>query len=260
VYETCQRFLRGRALGRLRAASALVDAVTEIPETVSDPGVALVKLKWWRDAVNEAVDTGQHQHPVIQALIETGLLGNWDRQAWEQGIVALGMRCDSGPFSSQSELMDWCRLSSGMIESAFVGGAEPQQVAGMANALLLWLEAWVVQGGSPGWLPLDLLARHGEVRATGKERHSLPDAQVDITRNLAATALERWRTLGPVEASADHDSITAAFALRDHVVQGRLAMLAKSPDTVAKRGGAPTFGETWSTWRAARRLAAKLAP
>ncbi len=53
-----------RAVTALRALDV---SLAEIPETVSEPQVAMAKLDWWREALL-GMTRGRHDHPVIQSL------------------------------------------------------------------------------------------------------------------------------------------------------------------------------------------------
>ncbi|MFW6322858.1 MAG: phytoene/squalene synthase family protein [Guyparkeria sp.] len=55
---------RQRAVTALRALDV---SLAEIPETVSEPQVAMAKLDWWREALL-GMTRGRHDHPVIQSL------------------------------------------------------------------------------------------------------------------------------------------------------------------------------------------------
>jgi len=54
-----------RAVTALRALDV---SLAEIPETISEPQVAMAKLDWWREALL-GMTRGQIEHPVIQALL-----------------------------------------------------------------------------------------------------------------------------------------------------------------------------------------------
>lgn len=55
---------RQRAVTALRALDV---SLAEIPETVSEPQVAMAKLDWWREALL-GMTKGRAEHPVIQSL------------------------------------------------------------------------------------------------------------------------------------------------------------------------------------------------
>lgn len=56
---------RQRAVTALRALDV---SLAEIPETVSEPQVAMAKLDWWREALLGMTE-GRAEHPVIQSLV-----------------------------------------------------------------------------------------------------------------------------------------------------------------------------------------------
>lgn len=247
VLDVCLRFLDGAAQEGLLAATRLVEAVAAIPESVSDPSVAVVKLKWWRDALNEAATNGHHQHPLIHDALAAGLFQQWNPRPWGEGILALGLRCDASPFTSQSEFLDWCAASTGLLESAFLGAGSGHDARGMRHAVLERLQSWRSAGGTPAWLPLDLVAgQAGDATAA-------QDGGVTV---LANAVLEHR----PPTAGAVSDPLDMAYALRDAVISRRLAQLANPSAKSPGLPGRPTLSETWFTWRTARRLAAKLEP
>ncbi|KAA9131876.1 hypothetical protein F3N42_06775 [Marinihelvus fidelis] len=255
AFDSAARFLRNQPAESLLAAEALVRSVIEVPATVSDPGVALVKLKWWRDAVADAVVKGAHQHPVIQAALDTGALAHWREEAWNDGVLAIGLQCDGGPFNHTDALLDWHCNARGGLEMALLRKSTEARDAGLAMAVLEPLESWLVNGGEPTWLPLDVLARKGGMSA---QAHADDESvRAALVGELAGAVLSRVRK--PSEVQDCPNALETGLSVRDHVVFLRLARLAKAPASVQRRGIVPTLGEVFSTWRHARRATARMA-
>ena len=99
---------RQRAITALRALDV---SLAEIPETVSEPQVAMAKLDWWREALL-GMTQGRTDHPVIQSLLSS--------------LDALGLaeeaRSEDSPLIARLEE----RLGGARIELEYEGfAAEP---------------------------------------------------------------------------------------------------------------------------------------
>src|SRR6187431_2232551 len=68
-------FLPPRRRAAITAFYAFCREVDDVVDEVSDPGVAAVKLQWWRKEVARAFD-GTPTHPAMQALMP--LAGSFD--------------------------------------------------------------------------------------------------------------------------------------------------------------------------------------
>lgn len=256
VFAVCRRFLPPVEADAALAAEALLRSVADIPDTVSDPGVGVVKLKWWQDAVLEAGADRREadsQHPVIRAAAACGLTGTWGEDAWRDYVAAVTARLDASPFTSAESLLDSLRETAGRSADLLAGidddypRCRAVTASGAATALLELAEAWARAGGQPAWLPLDLVARHGDTAGEG--------AREALLSQLGALALD---ALGAAPGRVDRSELrgpTAAYlVLRDRVTRARLKRLRRRPGRFTRRGGLAT-GDVWAAWRTARRLA-----
>lgn len=96
---------RQRAITALRALDV---SLAQIPETVSEPQVAIAKLDWWRETLLE-MTRGRTNHPVTQAL-----LGGLD----SVGLAEEARNADSPLISRLEE-----RLGAAQIELEYEGFA-----------------------------------------------------------------------------------------------------------------------------------------
>jgi phytoene synthase len=69
-YYYSTRFLPPERQSALHALFAFHDEVAEIPRVCSDPGVARLKLSWWRDELGRALRGAGSHHPIAQALAQ----------------------------------------------------------------------------------------------------------------------------------------------------------------------------------------------
>ncbi len=60
-----------RARADLLALAAFAAEVRRIPLTVSDPNLALIRLQWWREAIERGPEAGATGNPVADAVLET---------------------------------------------------------------------------------------------------------------------------------------------------------------------------------------------
>lgn len=55
------------------------DVIRDITRSPADPGIARLKLDWWRNEVNDALTDGAARHPLMKALLDAGLTGSANR-------------------------------------------------------------------------------------------------------------------------------------------------------------------------------------
>ncbi|WP_322522141.1 squalene/phytoene synthase family protein [Guyparkeria halophila] len=107
---------RQRAVTALRALDV---SLAEIPETVSEPQVAMAKLDWWREALL-GMTQGRAEHPVIQSLAA--------------GLEAIGLgeeaRREDSPLIAQLEE----RLGAARIELEYEGFAAETDLEAFLDA------------------------------------------------------------------------------------------------------------------------------
>jgi phytoene synthase len=230
------------------ALEALLSAVRTVPVTVSDPGVALAKLTWWQQEVERAVGAQPSQHPLVRALAETGVLESLSPDVWRALVLDLAAQVDR---PAASDLFAWRERqlqSAGREMALWIGllepGSDPAALApGGASVRVLSLIGQVGRGGGSGWLPLDLVARHGVPATTDH-----PPASGRLLAALSDLAAE----IGEWRESADAARPRSRFlAVRDELARRRLQRLRRNPGRALSDRGA--VGDLFAAWATARR-------
>lgn len=155
------------------AATACWLTVARIPFTVSDPGVAETKLRWWQQEWQRAA-AGQPQHPLLVALAQRLPQAEWPDAAVVLGwMEALVQQAHQNRWLDEASLAHHLAQSGGQSAWAAahllgVRSAAGREVATALGAALhrAKLLARLGQDARAGWVhvPIDQLQRH-EVRA-----------------------------------------------------------------------------------------------
>lgn len=245
------------------AFEALFRSLRDIPRSVSDPSVGIAKIAWWQQELRRAPEEGT-QHPVARGMLDSGVLGSLNREAFSDYLHALvealqeettptvaALQADLQRTAGQEALMiaeydpgTGVEAGPGMEAGADMG---PLRDAGVVNRLLDLMRS--IGQGEPqsSWLPLDLVARHRY-----RPGESAPDVHHSLISDLAEAALA-WCN----EAIAPHTCTTPGarfIALRHAVVLRRLRDAQANPARWLSRGGRPSVGEVFACWRLARQV------
>jgi hypothetical protein len=145
---------------------ALFSALEQVTSRVSDESVAARKLLWWRDELTgRGIESSSH--PILRMLRASGVGERFPPTSLAALVDAAMIRLDPEPPADLEALERWCRsIGRPMVELEIVGGGQDPQLAerwpgSSARAGL----AQLLREGGYGWLPMDLLARHGLRRA-----------------------------------------------------------------------------------------------
>jgi len=258
-YEIVERFLEQAGADGVLSLAALFRAVRRIPDRVSDPGVALAKLAWWRSELHAARSRGS-QHPVIGALNMSGRLATLDEATWSLYLAGVARALEGGPAADFAQCWQRLQESSGLEALMLCGlparhpAAGALRALGAAGELQERLNGLFTHPGKHHWLPLDTVARHG-IGDTGRPAELSLETVVEIARQLAGQAREwlaaeppAWKALA--EAGADPHGLRC-LAIRHAVEARRLGRLAQG------RGPGSQWhsvAEVLAAWRVARRL------
>jgi hypothetical protein len=236
---------------RVTALEALFATVREVPRTVSDPGVALAKLAWWRAEVERARTAEPSQHPLVRALAAVGVLEDLPADAWHALLddaaaqVDRSMAPTTGDWRDRELCGSLCEMR--ILTSILDPAADPERLAPVSVAAR-WLT--MVEGFGPfraaDWLSLDLIARHG-VSSADESPLDTSEPLLLAMADFAAT-LGQW--LDGVGGSEPHSRF---LAVREVLTRRRLRRLARQPRRAVAR--AATVGDTFAAWRTARRVA-----
>jgi 15-cis-phytoene synthase len=194
------------------------DAVDEVP----DPGVARVKLAWWRTEV-DAIFTGTPQHPVALALAKAVERYGLAQSNLLTVIDGMQMDLEKARYVDFAELETYCDRVAGVVGlmSASIFGYEDASTLVYARKLGIAFQLTniirdVGEDARRGriYLPQDELARFGVAPSDVLRAHSSP----------AFVELMRFQT---ERARAWYDSALAALPARDRRAQrAGLAMAA----------------------------------
>lgn len=222
-----------------------------VPDRVSDRGVAARKLAWWHDEL-ERLFAGTARHPLGAslgpAILRAGLPQRpfldilWgaeallaDRRMTDTAALAAMADLDTGA------LFELMARSHGESESATLGAARRAGVyCGLVE--LVRDSGRLLRADRRGFLPADLLARHGlsHDAAVGAIRARLAPLLLDL-----APQLRKFRD--------DPARLPATLRIRVRLADRLLAELAESGFEVADQRIALTpVRKLWHAWRESR--------
>lgn len=199
--------------------------IGRVRHVVSQPMAGLIRLQWWRDALDGIAAGAPLQHPVVQ-----GLHAAWPelapaRAELDRAIDARESELEGVPFATLGELEQHVAATGGSIARAAAtacGSRETRgpkvaaECVGRASALLQILrEAGADARAGRMLLPRALLAAHG----------------LDPETALARAA--EGGLVGPARAVADRAEGWLERARRQYV--GRQILPAVLPGTLARR-------------------------
>lgn len=220
---------------------ALLNEWLEATFELSDAGVAQVKLAWWGDALAKA--SLESPHPLIRAFAqEAGTdvpASLWHEVAHAAQELATQ---DASPADVAALLASRLPLARSLaaVETALWPQAGAADAHALARSLVLFQWRGHRHGRTPhpGWLPLQLLARHGQ-RAQAVYQGSHVAASQPLFSDLAAALL------------ADAGPLAGPRLRRIRSRLDALA-LARMREARADPFSASGFGLVWQGWRAAR--------
>ncbi len=254
LYTSGQRRIAAEAL------HAFAREVRRIPTECSDPGVARMKLQWWREELARAA-AGQPRHPVGTALNDVYTEFEISPRHFEPLIDGVESELQMVTPPSQDLIDDYCRAVGGTLWRAWaqINGGDDGACADNAARLAGYVERANIlrtlrEDLDSGLCKLNAeqLAFHGishqqltDYQATSAIR-TLFAAEVTAIRNgLAAsrsafTAVHRQQQLGMLIVAAITDATLTAYE------EGGLAFLNSRVDLTPLR-------KLWIAWRTRRR-------
>jgi phytoene synthase len=186
----------------LLALHAFAIELAQIADRVSEPQLGEIRLQWWRDALHQAMETGQAEHPVIAALAEAARRHALPLRDLESMIEAHTFDLSGEPMRDEAALFAYIDATTGaqLRLAAAVLGTVPGD--GLVNAAaraggLTALMRTLPRDASHGriFLPADLLAAHGlhpNAILSGTDNPDLRAALRDL-RERARHALDEAR-------------------------------------------------------------------
>lgn len=226
---------------RARLWGALLNEWLEAAFELSDSGVAQAKLGWWGEALAQA--SADSAHPLVRAFaLEVG-----DAVApalWRDVAHAVGelSTLDTTPVDVGALLESRMPVAKSLsvIEARLWPRAGDVDAQALARHLVLrqWRRHQNDRIAQPGWLPLQLLARHGlrlQEAYTQSDAAPTQALRVDLANALAAVSLQRGGS--------------RFRRIRTRLDDLALARLGGGGKQSFPRGG---FAVLWQSWRAAR--------
>jgi 15-cis-phytoene synthase len=193
---------------RRRAITALYAYCREVDDVVDeirDPGVARLKLEWWRGEVDRMF-AGEPQHPVTQALLPHLQPFDLTRSRLREVIDGMQMDLDQNRYLDFTGLALYCRRVAGVVgemASTIFGRTDPRTLE-YADALGLAFQL------------TNIIRDVGEDALRGRIYLPNEDLQrfgVSIGDILARRHSERFVELMRYEAARARDQYRRAYAL-----------------------------------------------
>ena len=165
----------------IAALHAFCREVREVPDAVSDPGVARLKLGWWRTEIAAAF-SGRAQHPVAQALATAVAKFKLAPALFDAVIDGVASDIERGDYPDFSALEAHCRHIAGSIavlSAQILGGTESTRSYASDLGIALRLTS-VIQRLADDlhhgriYLPKDDLARFGVAVGDLMQRRATP--------------------------------------------------------------------------------------
>ena len=203
------RFLPPERRRAITALYAFCREVDDVVDEVADPGVARLKLAWWRNQL-AAVFGGQPQHPVALALVATVAAFNLREEHLQAVIDGMTMDLDQNRYRDFANLERYCDRVAGVVGlmSAQIFGYEQAATRDYARTLGIAFQLTniirdVGEDARRGriYLPQDELARHGVTAADLFGRRVTPAFTALMTEQVARARAFYARALGALPKS-----------------------------------------------------------
>jgi phytoene synthase len=110
--------------------------IEDIPQTCSDPGIARIKLQWWREELARAFEQRQAGHPVTQLICANPAGLTVDCEDLLKLIDGAEAELNHGAFPSYAALQQHALASGGLLwelAGRIAGAAQPQTPAALCS-------------------------------------------------------------------------------------------------------------------------------
>jgi phytoene synthase len=203
------RFLPPKRRRAITALYAFCREVDDVVDEVADPGVARLKLAWWRNEI-AAVFGGEPQHPVALALVPTVAAFNLREEHLQTVIDGMTMDLDQNRYRDFMTLERYCDRVAGVVGlmSAEIFGYEQPATRDYARTLGIAFQLTniirdVGEDASRGriYLPQDELAHHGVTAADLFGRRVTPAFTALMTVQVARARAFYARALAALPKS-----------------------------------------------------------
>lgn len=173
-------FLPQAPRAAITAFYAFCREVDDVVDDVADPGVAAVKLNWWRQEVTHAF-AGVPTHPVMQALMPLAKPHHIDESHLHAVIEGCQMDLDQTRYLDFMALRRYCHLVAGVVGevAANIFGRSSERTVDYAHTLgrALQLTNIIRDVGDDArrgriYLPMDEMHRFGVRASEILQRHA----------------------------------------------------------------------------------------
>jgi phytoene synthase len=218
-------FLPPQRRAAITAFYAFCREVDDVVDEVSDPGVAAVKLAWWRSEVARAFG-GEPGHPVTQALMPLAPVFSIEQRHLDAVIDGCEIDLQQTRFLDFAGLQRYCHLVAGVVGEVAAGIFGRTQADTLRYAqrlgLAMQLTNIIRDVGDDArrgriYLPIDELQRF-DVKA-----HELLQREAPWGYSERFTALMRFQA---ARAHATYDEALALLPEADRVAQKPGLMMA----------------------------------
>ena len=186
------------------------DELARIPIVVTQPMTGLIRLQWWRDALDELAAGGRpRRHPVVEALADLLVKGHAAPHALHAMIDAREPALDGTTGTETAAVEAFARTTAGALQGLIyraLGGAVPREaeaavMIGTATGLLAMARAVAVeaterrQAAEVESLSRTLLARAADLLQGGRAAAGRPARErmaAFLPAVLAEARLRRW--------------------------------------------------------------------
>lgn len=174
--------------------------VARVRHVVSQPMAGLIRLQWWRDALEGIAGGRPPGQPVARALHASWPLIAPHRPALEATLVAREVELDPAPFATLADLdhhLDHTAAAIGRTAAALLGAPHATEAAGRVLCswaiVVLLAEVEADRRQARAMLPAELLRRHGvdPVRWADRGPEQLPE---EVVRHLVGLARQNLDT------------------------------------------------------------------
>ncbi len=250
-----------------RAITALYAFCREVDDVVDecqDPGVARIKLSWWREEI-ERVFAGEPQHPVGQALAPAVREFNLAKEYFQEIIDGMAMDLEPVRYASFKDLALYCyRVASAVgLLSAEIFGYQDRHTLKYAHDLGMAFQLTnilrdVGEDARRGriYLPEDEMAAHGvtaEDLRKGEPSDGLRQLLAFQARRARQYYAQAFAKLPEQDRFAQRSGLIMAavyLTLLDRIESEGYPVL-------TRRVRLSPWRKLWIAWRTARREAAR---
>lgn len=247
---------RRRAITALYAFCREVD---DIVDEVSEPGVARMKLAWWRTEIGK-VFAGNPDHPVARALVPAVERFELPHEHFLEIIAGMEMDLDHNGYANFVELSEYCYYAASVVGllSVEIFGYEHADTRDYARDLGIALQLVniirdVREDARRGriYLPADEMDQHG-IAPDDLLAQATPAGLQTLLASLAGRAREHYRRA--LNALPDADR----HAQRSGLIMARIYMTlldeieADGFRVLEHRVALTPLRKLWIAWRAAR--------